>query len=240
MNATTQNDAGGETAMAERGGGRPARRLFPAPAPTAPARYRAAQAFWRNFFSAYTKARLEGLENIPPGGPCLIVANHASFLDPVLIGCSVGRELQFIGRSSLLDVPGFGAFLRALNTHAIRRGSVDREAIRRCTEILAAGWGLVFFPEGTRTPDGRVGKPLGGIGMILERAPQAPCVPVVIKGTFEALGRGKIVPRRRPVSMTVGAPFMIDPRAATEKRREYFDRCAAAIEDAWRRLGAYD
>lgn len=202
--------------------------------------YRAARAFWTSFCGSYLKANYAGLENVPASGACILLANHASFLDPGLIGSRIERELHYLARASLMRAPGFGALLRALNTHAIRREGIDREAIRACAQILRGGWGLVVFPEGTRSRDGRVGKPLGGVGMILEEAPETPCVPIILKGTFDAMGPGKLLPRPKPVSMSVGAPFQIEPRGEGEKRRGYFGRCAERIESAWRDLGAYE
>lgn len=197
--------------------------------------------FMRVTARPYFRAEVKGLENVPATGPFLLLSNHASILDPPTIGYLISREIRYLARDSLFNIPVFGFLMRrVLNTHPIRRGGVDRTAILTCAEILRAGWGLLLFPEGTRTRDGKVAQPRGGFGMILDEVPLVPCVPVYLEGTFRAMGRGTIVPRPSKLRVSFGEAFIMEPRAEGESRRDFFRRCADRLDHAWRDLGAYE
>ena len=187
----------------------------------------------------WCRARVTGVKNVPRTGPCLLLSNHASVLDPAIAGGMLKRESHFLARPGVYRAPIIGALFRYLNTHSIRRGGIDREAIRTCVAVLEAGWPLMMFPEGTRSRDGSVAKPRGGFAMILEHLPDVPCVPVYITGTGKALGRGMLIPRPVKLSVTYGKPFTIAARGEDETRRAYYQRCADRLEEEWRRLGAY-
>ncbi len=200
--------------------------------------FRFSRCFVRPFFKWYNRAELEGAENLPATGPCLILSNHASYLDPPLIGGLLDRDVHSLGRDGLFRVPILGAMIRGYDCHPIRREGVDREAIKTCVAVLKAGYPLLLFPEGTRSADGKTTKPRGGFGMIVEQVPEVPCVPVLVRGTERALGRGKIFPRPAKVRMSVGEPFIVGPRGEAESRRDYIQKCADQLEAQWRKLGA--
>lgn len=209
--------------------------ILPADRPT-PQSYLSMKKMFTSICSAYFSAKIEGVEHVPKKGPCLILANHASYLDPLLVGIAIPREVHYLARQEILDWPILGRMMQ--NTHAIRREGIDRQAIALCREILKAGWPLVMFPEGTRSPDGKVYRPRGGFAWILETLPDVPCVPVYLSGTFDALKRGAFLPRRSPVEIRIGPAYTLEPRKEHEKRREYFESCADQLETAWRALGA--
>ena len=98
--------------------------------------------------------RSEGRQHVPRSGPALLVANHQSFLDPLLVGLCSRRHLRFLARKSLFRHPGFAWLIRALNAVPIDQDGVGKEGIRIILEQLNAGQAVVVFPEGTRTPDG--------------------------------------------------------------------------------------
>lgn len=210
--------------------------ILPADRPT-PQSYVSMKKLFTSICSAYFSAKIEGVEHVPKEGPCLILSNHASYLDPLLVGIAIPREVQFLARQEILEWPILGRMMQQ-NTHAIRREGIDRQAIALCREILKAGWPLVMFPEGTRSTDGRVYRPRGGFAWILETLPEVPCVPVYLSGTFDALKRGAFLPRPSPVEVRIGPAYTLEPRREDEKRRDYFENCADQLEEAWRALGA--
>jgi 1-acyl-sn-glycerol-3-phosphate acyltransferase len=177
-------------------------------------------------------------ENVPREGPFLAVSTHCSFLDPPLVGGGVGREIYYLSREGILKVPGLGRLCRALNAMPIRRGVADRQAIRTCRAILKEGWPLLFFPEGTRSPDGRLGTIRSGFVTILEGAPEVPMLPIVMQDTHGALPRGAIIPRPRKVRMRIGPPMQLPPRAEGESTRDFHQRCCDQLEACWREMGA--
>jgi 1-acyl-sn-glycerol-3-phosphate acyltransferase len=178
-------------------------------------------------------------ERIPPAGPFLILPTHTSMLDPPLVGAGISRECRFLARESLLRVPLLGGYLGwQCNTHGIQRGGGDRQALTLCREILSEGWPLVYFPEGTRSSDGKLGKIHRGFVRILESSPQTPYLPVVMQDTHGALGRGQIFPRPHKVRFVIGEPTTLMPREFNENPRHHQDRCVADLERRYRELGA--
>ena len=181
--------------------------------------YRGMRSLLRGALGTYFRVKSRGEEHEPSKGPFLILSNHYSYLDPIIVGMKFKREIHFLARSGVTQWPLIGPFCTTLlNTHPIKRASVDREAIKMCLAILGADWPLMMFPEGTRAPrGGDVAWPKGGFGMILDRMPELPCMPAYIEGSDRAFGRGVAIPRPAEVRVSYGEPFVIDPRGEGEK-----------------------
>lgn len=160
-----------------------------------------ARLFWYSFCCSAVRSavltilapRFYGREITPPDGPLLLAANHQSFLDPLLIGASVSRPLNFMARENLFDIPLFGRLIRTLNVHPVKRGAVDPEALRTMLKLLRSGEALVVFPEGTRTKDGRIGGLKHGVASVAART-NARILPVCIEGAFESWPRHRRLP----------------------------------------------
>ncbi|MFI5356880.1 MAG: lysophospholipid acyltransferase family protein [Opitutales bacterium] len=158
-------------------------------------------------YGMFFRGEVAGLENLPAQGSFLIAANHASFLDPPLIGSQVPRQLAFFARRTLWK-GGFASWwLDKVGTIPVDRdGGQDVSAIKRVLKALRDDRGLILFPEGTRTPDGELRAPKAGVGLIACRA-QVPVVPARIFGSFEAFGKGRALRLGTPVSIVFGAPI---------------------------------
>jgi 1-acyl-sn-glycerol-3-phosphate acyltransferase len=175
--------------------------------------------------------RLEakGVENIPHKGGCLLVANHASNLDPPLIAVSVPRICNTLAKRELFDLPLLGWAIRNLFAYPIERGGVDRKALRQCVEALRSGEILLLFPEGTRTFDGELQQAKAGAAMIAMQA-GVPILPVYIEGTYDALPRGRSWPKFTKVRVHFGEPFLPDELiAGTEDKRAAYSLLAAEM-----------
>ena len=167
------------------------------------------------------RGEVAGLENLPRAGSFLIAANHASFLDPFLIGAQVQRQIAFFARKTLWK-PGFASWwLDSVGTIPVDRdGGQAVSAIKRVLRAMEDDWGLILFPEGTRSPDGQLQSPKAGVGLICCRA-QVPVVPARIFGSFEAYGKGRGVRLGTPVSIVFGraiAPGDYDDAGAGKER----------------------
>jgi 1-acyl-sn-glycerol-3-phosphate acyltransferase len=159
------------------------------------------------FLFAGMPVRLEGRENLP-GGQCVVVANHASYLDGVVMTAALPPRFGFVIKREMNDVPLAGLLLRRIGSEFVERhnrhkGGTDA---RRVLRTAASGHSLVFFPEGTFTPEVGLGKFHTGAFAIAARA-ACPVVPAVILGTRRNMPATRVLPRPGPIEVRYGAPI---------------------------------
>jgi 1-acyl-sn-glycerol-3-phosphate acyltransferase len=169
-----------------------------------------------------------GAERVPRDGPLLLAANHLSVLDPALIGAVVPRELDYMAKTELFRIPGFGALIRRLNAHPVDRTGSDSAALRLALRLLAAGRAVLVFPEGTRGTEGRLRPARPGAGMLAVLS-GAPVVPVYVQGSGRSLPRGAVVPRPGRVTVTCGAPLRFGRERGRARYQEVSDEIMSAI-----------
>ena len=168
--------------------------------------YFAARHGFRLLFSTYFRWRVCNPERVPPTGPVILASNHASFLDPPLIGASLPRPINYLARDTLFRFPLVGAVLRSWNSVPVDREGGGAAGLRQILDRLLGGGGIILFPEGTRTHDGRLQAARSGIGLVVIKS-DAPVVPVRVFGTFEACGRHLRLPRPHRVAVKFGKPL---------------------------------
>jgi cytidylate kinase len=171
---------------------------------------------------ARTMFRLEtrGRENIPAAGPVLLVSNHSSVLDPPLIGAAAARQLTFLAKAELFDLPLFGGFIRRVNARPIRREGADPSALRTAMRVLEDGGALLIFPEGTRGDEGIIRSAKTGAGMLAVLSGAA-VVPVFVKGSGRAWPRGRKLPRPAKVTVTFGKALRFEAERGADRKRQY-------------------
>ena len=168
----------------------------------------------------FTQVHIEGdLEAIPRSGAILIAANHASNADPVLIGAFLnqrfGRPLNWLGQREVFEWPILSWLARHGGVHPVDRGAADVEAFRSAMRILEAGHVLAVFPEGTRSPDGRLQGAKDGVAVLALRS-GALVVPIGVGDSDRLWPKGGRMPRfTRSVSVRIGAPFRLGEALAT-------------------------
>jgi len=150
--------------------------------------------------------RVYGKENIPDEGGAIIASNHQSFLDPVLIGVGLRRQIHYMARDSLFRNPLFRWLIESLNAFPVGRGKADVRAMREAIRLLREGNVVLLFPEGTRTWDGEIAELRKGVGLISRRA-NVPIVPAVIDGAFEAWPRFRKYPKPCKIKVAFGKPI---------------------------------
>ncbi|MFP5342096.1 MAG: lysophospholipid acyltransferase family protein [Candidatus Limnocylindria bacterium] len=161
-----------------------------------------------------TRVRLEGdLAAIPATGPIILAANHASNLDPIVMASvvlpKVRRRFQWLGKKELFDWPILGWVARNGGVHPVDRAAADVEAFRLARRILDEGYVLFVFPEGTRSPDGRLQEARDGTAVLALRT-DAPILPVGIAGSHGVWPRGQKLPHPGGrVTIRVGTPFRL-------------------------------
>ena len=201
------------------------------------ATYRFARFVSYAYFKVFHRFRVCGLENIPASGAFLLASNHVSFFDPPALGCRLPRNLHYFARSTLFK-GAFGKLITALNSIPINRDGADSSSFRRAFKTLNKGFPLLVFPEGTRSPDGRLQDPRRGVGLIACKA-GVPVVPARVFGGHEAFGKGRKTPKLG-VRFTVayGTPFPIEAIDPGREQPDRYDLVAEAIMEAIRNLPA--
>lgn len=144
--------------------------------------------------------RIEGQRHIPLHGPVLVVANHQSFFDPLLIGLSTRRHLSFVARKSLFKNRMFTWVIDCLNAIPLDQDGVGKEGIRAILAQLHEGRGVAIYPEGERTANGAISPLKPGIGLLVKRV-QAPIVPLGIAGAHGAWPRHQLLPVPAPLAL---------------------------------------
>jgi 1-acyl-sn-glycerol-3-phosphate acyltransferase len=142
--------------------------------------------------------RFEGRRHVPPTGPVLLIANHQSFLDPMIVGYAARRHLCFLARKTLFRNRFFAGLIRRCNAVPVDQEGVAKEGLKTILEQLKAGQAVLVFPEGERTLTGELQPLRPGIFLLMKRI-AAPIVPVGIAGAFEALPRTRNWPKLSPI-----------------------------------------
>lgn len=149
------------------------------------------------------------LDHIP--APLLLAANHASHLDTLAVlaalPTSARRRLVVAAAEDyFFRDPVTGTLIATVfNVLPFRRRGCTRGSIQRATQLCRDGWSLLVYPQGTRSSDGHMGAFKPGIGLLAGEL-GLPVVPVAIAGTHRALPKGRLLPRRGPVTVVFGEP----------------------------------
>jgi 1-acyl-sn-glycerol-3-phosphate acyltransferase len=166
--------------------------------------------FWnpaRGLCRIYTTTRFDlkvhGKHSIPKRGGALLISNHQSYLDPVLLGVQIERQISFIAKSELFEHPALSWLIKMLNSFPVRRGQSDVSAMKEALRRIHEGQILTMFPEGTRSVDGNLLPMQPGIALLVKRA-QVPVIPAVIDGSYRAWPRRSKFPLRHPIRMMYG------------------------------------
>ncbi|MEU9195630.1 lysophospholipid acyltransferase family protein [Streptomyces hundungensis] len=202
------------------------------------------------------RPRLEGLEHVPEEGAAIVAGNHLSFSDHFLMPVMLKRRITFLAKQEYFTGPGVKGRLTAAFFRAVGQIPVDRSgkeagkaAIREGLGVLARDELLGIYPEGTRSPDGKLYKGKVGVAVMAIRG-KVPVIPCAMVGTFEIQPPGQVVPKIRRVSIRFGEPLdfsryegMEDEkailRAVTDEimykvmelsGQEYVDRYAADVK----------
>lgn len=188
------------------------------------------------FFKLYNRLEVSGVHHVPSSGGVLLVANHVSFLDPPALGCAVRhRTVRYLARDSLFTNPLIGRFLRGIAAVPISRERGDVGALKKALAVLKAGDCLGMFPEGTRSPDGKVQPAKSGVGFLVAKA-GVPIVPAYIDGTFRALSRHHKWIRPCKIRVTIGPPILPSEIAQAGESRDQYEKIGALITERIRAL----
>src|SRR3989475_10208629 len=178
--------------------------------------YRVGWISFRALYRFYFGWRVYNAERVPLEGPVILASNHASILDPPLVGAGLRRSINYLARESLFRFPVVGWVLRKWNSVPVDREGGGAKGLRAILDRLLAGGAIILFPEGTRTRDGKLQPARSGIGLTVIKS-AAPVVPVRVFGTFEAYGRDLRFPRPFRVTVKYGQPMLFEELRAEAK-----------------------
>lgn len=151
--------------------------------------------------------RTQGARYVPRTGPVLLIANHQSFIDPVLVGLAARRHLTLLGRKTLFRHPVLTALMKSLNAVPVDQEGFAREGLQTLITLLRAGKAVGIFPEGERTRTGQLQELRPGVHLLIKKAP-CPIVPVGIAGAFESWPRWRTLPTLAPSFWPAGKACM--------------------------------
>lgn len=187
------------------------------------------------FFRVWFRLRIEGQHGPPDTGPVVMVANHASHLDPVMIGVMLPRQICYMARATLFNGI-LGPLIRSYDAIPIDREGSGLAGIRAILKRLKLGDAVLLFPEGTRTLDGQL-QPMQPGFIALVRRGKATMVPVGIDGSYEAMPRGVSLPRPAKIAIVYGQPVPpetvadLDDEALLQLVAEQITECKQRAEE---------
>jgi 1-acyl-sn-glycerol-3-phosphate acyltransferase len=150
--------------------------------------------------------KVYGAYHVPKTGGALVISNHQSYLDPVILALGLDRTLNYMAKSQLFKNPVFAWLIRSLNAFPVEQGAGDIGAVKESIARLQGGFLLNVFPEGSRTEDGEILPMEKGVALLIRRA-KVPVVPAVITGSFEAWPKSRKRPRSYPIRVVYGPPL---------------------------------
>jgi 1-acyl-sn-glycerol-3-phosphate acyltransferase len=185
------------------------------------------------FCRLFWRETIEGREHVPQERPFVLAPVHRSNIDTPLVAGVTRRRLRYMAKEQVWKYRVVGAVLGALGGFPVRRGTADREALRRCIQVIEGGEPLVLFPEGTRREGAVVGHLFDGAAYIATRT-GVPIVPVGIGGSARAMPRGAKLLRPVKVHLVIGPPLEpeqpADGRASRRAVRELTERLRGEIQ----------
>lgn len=189
--------------------------------------YRFARLLLRLVFDGWIHTSVSGRENMPPPGtPTLVTANHVSSLDVFAAGYAVNRPAYFVAKAEATRIPVLGPLLLACGAFPAQRDGTDMDVLRRAVLALQAGYLMGIAPEGTRSPDGRMGAYDPGFVWLAAKT-RAVVVPCAIHGAWQLMPKGANYPRRGRLWIRFGAPMDL----TGEGRRLPRERMAEVAEE---------
>jgi 1-acyl-sn-glycerol-3-phosphate acyltransferase len=201
--------------------------------------YQASRVLFGPFLHLLARPEVIGAEHIPASGGAILASNHLSIVDSIFLPLMLERPVTFAAKSEYFTGRRLGERLAGVYLRATKQLSVDRAGARAAQDMLEAALGLLsqgalfgIYPEGTRSPDGRLYRGRTGIGWLALNA-GVPVLPVAMMGTDRVLPPGRKMPRPSRIEVRIGAPLNLEAYqgqpAGARQRRAVTDEVMQAI-----------
>ena len=170
--------------------------------------YATVKIFFTVLLKIYNRCSVKWLEKLNPDEKFIVACNHASNLDPLVVGCFFPRRLKYFAKEELFKNWLFGACIRALGAVPVSRAdnASAAGALRGFMKLYEDGSDVLIFPEGGRSLDGKLQPLEGGVALIAARE-KAPILPAFIHGTFNAMPPGSALVKPSKIKITFGKPL---------------------------------
>jgi 1-acyl-sn-glycerol-3-phosphate acyltransferase len=191
--------------------------------------------FFRNtffiFFKVFNRLSVTGYENVPGTGGVIVAANHASYLDPLVVGAALKRRATYMAKEGLFKIPLIGEFVSSFSFQ-VRRDRPQPSTIKEAVRRLKNGELIVMFPEGGRSVGGGILDAKRGVAVIAALS-RAPVVPALVRGTDASLPVGGRLLRPAKITVTFGKPLEV---GREETDREYQERISRDMMETIKKL----
>lgn len=194
--------------------------------------YQTVKMIFNLIFRLLARVEIVGVENVPLKGPYIIICNHIHRFDPPLLLIALPVRMTVLAANKYRHHPLFGPFLSSMGAIYVRRGEVDRQALRACLDVLRRGGIIGMAPEGTRSPTGGLQEGHTGVAYLASRA-EAPILPVAVTGTEKVLPSLKRL-RRAQVKAVIGEPFTLlitETKAKGKQLKEFTELIMRRLAD---------
>lgn len=189
--------------------------------------HRFAKLILRGLMAILLDYEVVGLENVPRKGPLIVAINHMNFLDPVMATVFIPRDIVSMAKAELFGSPVVGLVFRLYGAFPVRRGEIDRTALRKAMAALKEEKALLMAPEGTRGGDWRLTKARDGVAYVALQA-SVPILPVAISGS-ERFWKELARLRRTKTRVVVGEPFVLLPKEGKVSREQLGEMTTQAM-----------
>lgn len=189
--------------------------------------HRFAKLILRGLMAILLDYEVVGLENVPRKGPLIVAINHMNFLDPVMATVFIPRDIVSMAKAELFGSPVVGLVFRLYGAFPVRRGEIDRTALRKAMAALKEEKALLMAPEGTRGGDWRLTKARDGVAYVALQA-SVPILPVAISGS-ERFWKELARLRRTKTRVVVGEPFVLVPKEGKVTREQLGEMTTQAM-----------
>jgi len=183
------------------------------------------------FFRVFNRLKVIGHENVPGTGGVIVAANHASYLDPLVVGAALKRRATYMAKEGLFKIPAIGEFVKSFS-FPVRRDRPQPSTVKEAVRRLRKGDLIVMFPEGGRSVGGSMLDAKRGVAVIAALS-RAPIIPALVSGTDASLPVGGKLLRPAKITVIFGKPLEV---GSGETDREYQERICEDIMDTIRKL----
>lgn len=168
----------------------------------------------------FAKVEIIGKENPPEKGPLIVVSNHKSILDPMILMVTLPYNIKFLAASYLFKIPFLNIILKITGVLPVKEKKEDLKTLKKAIELLKEGKVIGIFPEGGVSINEEVSEFKPGFAFLSLRT-KAPILPVAIVGSNKVLPPGKWIPKRARIKVFIGKPIFIE-KLNVEKKKEMY------------------